>query len=124
MKLYISLFLLGISKIASASGAQGGSESIISGIMPMVLIMVVFYFLLIRPQQKRSKSHQEMIASLQKGNDVILQCGIIGKIIKTDDELLSLEISEGVRIKVKKEGVLDIYKKPDTKPTNEIEQNG
>lgn len=71
------------------------------GILPFILIFVVFYFLLIRPQQKRMKEHQEMVSALRRGDTIVTAGGIIGKVTKVvDDHEIQAEISEGVKIRV------------------------
>lgn len=79
---------------AQAAGAQpGGLESMMSSFGVMLLIFVVFWFLLIRPQQKRQKEHKKMIDSLTVGNEVVTAGGIMGKIIEADDNYLVLQIA-------------------------------
>jgi preprotein translocase subunit YajC len=68
--------------------------------LPMVLIFVVFYFLLIRPQQTRAKEHKKMLDELKKGDSVITQGGIYGQIVATTDNVLTVEIAEKVRVRV------------------------
>ena len=70
--------------------------------LPLIIIFVVFYFLLIRPQQKKQKEHQEMISTLELGNEVVTAGGLLGKIVKIGDQYLQLEISEGVKVKVQR----------------------
>jgi preprotein translocase subunit YajC len=83
----------------------------LSGILPLILIFVVFYFLLIRPQQKKLKSHKEMITNLKKGDKVITQGGIMGTIqLVNEDGNLSLEVADNVTVKVAKGMIADISK--------------
>ena len=80
--------------------------------IPLVLIFVVFYFLLIRPQQKKIKEHKNMIANLKKGDRVVTQGGIIGNIhYVNDDGTLSVEIADNVQVKVAKGMIADIAAK-------------
>jgi len=74
----------------------------IVGFLPLIIIFVVFYFLLIRPQQKKQKEHQEMISTLELGNEVVTAGGLLGKIVEIGDQYLQLEISEGVKVKVQR----------------------
>ena len=84
----------------------------LAGILPLLLIFVVFYFLLIRPQQKKLKDHKNMIANLKKGDRVVTQGGIIGNIHYVhDDGTLSVEIADNVNVKVAKGMVADIAAK-------------
>ncbi len=69
--------------------------------VPLILIFAIMYFLLIRPQQKKVKEHQAMVAALRRGDQVVTQGGVIGKVVKVrDDGELELEIAEGVKIRV------------------------
>jgi preprotein translocase subunit YajC len=69
-------------------------------IVPTVLIIGIMYFLMIRPQQKRLKDHQAMIAAIRRGDTVVTSGGILGKVTKVDDQELQVEIADGVRVKV------------------------
>ncbi len=82
-------------------GGQGGGDPI-TAFLPLILIFGIFYFLLIRPQQKKQKQHQEFVNNLQKGMEVVTSGGIIGKITGVTDEVVTLEIADKVRIKVVK----------------------
>ena len=84
---------------AQTSPATGGE---FLSFLPLIIIFVVFYFLLIRPQQKKQKEHQEMISTLELGNEVVTAGGLLGKIVKSGDQYLQLEISEGVKVKVQR----------------------
>ena len=75
------------------------------GLLPFVLIIVVFYFLLIRPQQKRQKQHREMVSNLKKGDEVVTNGGTLGRITNVGDNFISLEIADGVEIKVQNQAV-------------------
>lgn len=79
-----------------AEGAQGGFGAFV----PLILMFVIFYFLLIRPQQKKQKEHQEMINNLRKGDRVMLNGGIYGRITSLDEFTLTVEIADKVRVKV------------------------
>ena len=84
----------------------------LAGILPLILIFVVFYFLLIRPQQKKLKDHKNMISNLKKGDRVVTQGGIIGKIhYVNEDGTLSVEIADNVQVKVAKGMIADIAAK-------------
>ena len=85
-----------------------GFESII----PLILIFGIMYFLLIRPQQKKLKDHQAMVAALRRGDQVITQGGIVGKVTKVRDEQeVELEIAEGVKVRVIKSTVAQVINK-------------
>ena len=75
----------------------------------MILIFVVFYFLLIRPQQKRVKQHKEMVSNLKVGNQVITSGGILSKIVKVDDNnFITISISDGVNVKIKRDTITEV----------------
>ena len=84
--------------------------------IPLILIFVIFYFFLIRPQQKKVKDHKVMVASLKRGDEVITSGGIIGKIEKVyEDDKLDLFISESVTVKVVKSTIQALTSTPNTK---------
>ena len=88
---------------AAAQAAPGGAEgggSMVSFVLPMVFMVVIFYFLLIRPQQKKSKEHKALLDNLKKGDRIITSGGIIGTIINIDDQIVSLEVADKVRIEL------------------------
>jgi preprotein translocase subunit YajC len=89
-------------------GAFGGIEPL----LPLVLIFVVFYFLLIRPQQKKAKAHKEMLGSLRRGDRVVTAGGLIGLITKVINENeMTVEIADGVRVRMVRSMVSDVYAK-------------
>jgi preprotein translocase subunit YajC len=90
-----------------------GEPSIIVQLAPLILIFVVFYFLLIRPQQKRMKEHREMLANLRRGDRVVTGGGIIGQIVKVGEDELTVEIGEGMRVKVLRSTVSSVLSKPE-----------
>jgi preprotein translocase subunit YajC len=96
---------------AMAPGAPVASSPMAS-LLPLVLIFFVFYFLLIKPQQKRMKEHQATLAALKKGDEVITGGGIIGRITKVSDDKLTVEISKGVEVTVLKSGVSGLANAP------------
>ncbi|PIE70480.1 MAG: preprotein translocase subunit YajC [Deltaproteobacteria bacterium] len=83
---------------ASASGQPGGFAAFV----PIILMFVIFYFLLIRPQQKKAKEHREMIDNLKRGNKVVTSGGIHGTITAVDETTVTLEIADKVKVKVTK----------------------
>ena len=100
-----------ISTAWAQTGAGGGGD-IFSAILPLVLIFAVFYFLLIRPQQKKMKELKAMIEALRKGDQVLTQGGIIGKIHRVgDDGVLDVEIADGVKVKIVKHTIVQVMNK-------------
>ena len=98
-----------ISDAWAQDGGLGGGGLV--GILPMVLIFVVFYFLLIRPQQKRAKEHRAMVASLEKGNEVVTNGGVLGKITDVDDSFVTLQIAAEVSVKVQRPAISQMMPK-------------
>ncbi len=95
--------LLALSPDAlAADGPMGGG---IAQLVPLVLIIVIFYFLLIRPQQKRLKAHQSMIGELKKGDKVVTSGGIIGTVQDVSEDTLRVEIADKVRVSVKRDTI-------------------
>lgn len=81
------------------------TSSLISTIIMFISIFLIFYFLIIRPQQKRAREHQKLIASLKKGDKVITSSGIHGKIVGIDDRTVLVEVDDGVKIKFEKAAI-------------------
>ena len=94
-----------------AQAAPGMFDMLNSLIVPTMLIIGIMYFLMIRPQQKRLKEHQAMIAAVRRGDTVVTSGGIIGKVTKADDNELQVEIADGVRIKVVRGTVSEVRTK-------------
>ncbi len=94
---------------AQDGGIMGGFGSL-GGILPLILIFVVFYFLLIRPQQKKVKEHRSMLEALRRGDKIVTNGGIIGQIIKVVSEnVLDLEIADGIRVRVVRSMISSVY---------------
>ncbi|MCQ4144398.1 MULTISPECIES: preprotein translocase subunit YajC [Vogesella] len=85
------------------TSAAGGLD--LMGFLPMIVIFVLFWFLLIRPQQKKMKEHQKMLAEINKGDEVATQGGIVGRVTKAGDQYLAIEIANGVEINVQRGAV-------------------
>ncbi len=75
------------------------------GLMPLIIIFIIFYFLLIRPQQKKTKAHQEMVNNLKPGDQVITNGGVHGRLTKVEDTTVMMEIADKVRIKVSRQSI-------------------
>lgn len=93
------------------TGGAGGSTDMLINIAPLVLIGVVFYFLLIRPQQKRLKEHRAMIEAVRRGDTVVTAGGLIGKVIKVADGEVQVEVADGVRVRVVKGTLTEVRAK-------------
>ena len=79
--------------------------------LPMILIFVVFYFLLIRPQQKKAKEHRTMLEALQKGDEVVTSGGVVGRIAKLTDQYAAIEIAPSVEINVQRQAIAQLLPK-------------
>jgi preprotein translocase subunit YajC len=103
---------------AQAAPSAGGSDILVQ-MLPFILIFVIMYFLLIRPQQKRVKVHQEMIKNVRRGDTVVLNSGMIGKITKViDDNEAEVEIADNVKVRVVKAMIADVRNKSEPAPAN------
>ena len=108
---------MGAGQSGGKSGESGGLGGLLSGPIPMLVLMfVIFYFLLIRPQQKKAKAHKEMLASINKGDQVITGGGIYGRVTGVDDQTLVVEIAPQVRVKVNRANVAGLAGQPQTAP--------
>ena len=92
----------------ATGAASGGAIGPIMQILPIVGMVVLFYFLLIRPQQKRMKQHREMVSAVKRGDQVVLSSGMIGKVTKVDEAEVQVEIAPGVTVKVVKAMISDV----------------
>lgn len=93
-----------------AQQASGAQQNPIMSLIPFILIMVVFYFLFFRPQQKKAKQHQEMIGGLKKGDEVVTSGGIIGKVTAVSDDALTIETTPDVKIRIQRVAVAGVKK--------------
>lgn len=103
---------------AAPAGQASGTSQILVGILPWLLIFVIFYMLMIRPQQRRVKEHQSAIAAVKKGDDIITGGGIRGRVTKVTDDEAEVEIAQGVKIRVIKSTISHVLS-PNTKPAND-----
>ena len=96
---------------AWAQAAGGAQPNALMQLLPLILIFVVFYFLLIRPQAKRAKEHKGMVAALAVGDEVVTSGGILGKVTEAGEQFLTVEVAEGVRVKVQRHTVSTVLPK-------------
>jgi preprotein translocase subunit YajC len=102
----------------AAGGQPGGTAGVLIGIAPWLLIFVIFYVLMIRPQQRRVKEHQTAIAAVKKGDDVITGGGIRGRVTRVTDDEAEVEISSGVKVRVVKSTISQVLS-GNAKPAND-----
>lgn len=94
---------------AMAQGEAGGAG--LTGLIFPIALIAIFYFLLIRPQQKRAKEHRKLVESLSKGDEILTSGGVVGRIIEVDDSFATVEVAKGVELKVQKQAVAQVMPK-------------
>ena len=101
-----------ISPAYAQAASPFGGDSMLVSLLPFILIFVIMYFLILRPQQKRQKQHQEMVKNVRRGDTVITSGGLVGKVTKvTDDEQIEIELAEGVRVRQMRGMIADVRAK-------------
>jgi len=96
---------------AQAASPFGGDNMLVS-LLPFILIFVIMYFLILRPQQKRAKQHSEMVKNVRRGDTVVTSGGLVGKITKViDDDQIEVEVADGVRVRQMRSMVADVRAK-------------
>jgi preprotein translocase subunit YajC len=104
-------FTADVAHAMAPSGTGGSPSSGIVSMIPLIAMFAIFYFLLIRPQQKRTKDHKAMIEAIKRGDDVVTSGGIHGKVTGVTDDVLTLEVAPNVKIRVQKQAVASIGKR-------------
>ena len=98
------------------TATSGGGQGLLVQLLPLILIFVVFYFLLIRPQQKRVKQHKEMVNSLKVGSTVVTSGGIVAKVVKINDDIyITVNISNNVDVKIKRDTIVELLENSNQK---------
>ena len=97
--------------------STGGSGAGLGPFIPMLLVLFIFYFLLIRPQNKRMKEHREKLAQIQRGDVIVTGGGLIGKVTKVHDDELTVDLGEGVKVRAMRSMVADVRNR--TEPAND-----
>jgi len=103
----------------TAGAAAGGPQEMLLQFLPLIALGVLFYFLMIRPQQKRMKQHQQMIGALKRGDQVVLNDGVIGKVVRVEDREVGVEIATGVTVKVVKTMIGEVRVRGEPAPAND-----
>jgi preprotein translocase subunit YajC len=96
---------------SAPAAAGGGAESTLLSLLPLVLMFVVLYFIMIRPQMKKQKEHKAMIEALSKGDEVVIAGGLMGRIAKLGDSYLHVEVANGVELQVQRGAVIQVLPK-------------
>ena len=99
------------------AGAAGGGSAFMQ-LLPLIAIFVIFYFFLIRPQQKRMKQHREMVGNVKRGDTVVTSGGLIGKVTRVEENEVQVEIANGVHVQVVKGTLADVRTKGE--PANDV----
>ena len=101
-----------ISPAYAQAASPFGGDSMLVSLLPFILIFVIMYFLILRPQQKRQKQHAEMVKNVRRGDTVITSGGLIGKVTKvSDDEQIEVELADGVRVRQMRSMIADVRAK-------------
>jgi preprotein translocase subunit YajC len=95
----------------TAPAASGGAESSLLSLLPLVLMFVVLYFIMIRPQMKRQKEHKAMVEAIGKGDEVVIGGGVLGRVAKVGETYLHVEVANGVELQVQRQAVLQVLPK-------------
>ena len=95
------------------------TQAMLVNFLPLVALVVLFYFLMIRPQQRRMKAHQTMLGALKRGDNVILSSGVHGKVVRVEDADVGVEIATGVTVKVRKTMILEVEARGTPAPAND-----
>lgn len=106
----LSLFVLAYSSNSFAQEAAASAQNPLMQFLPLVVVFVIFYFLMIRPQKKKFDEEQAMINKLAKGDEIYTKSGIIGVIHGMTDTVVTVEVSEGVKFKILKSQIAGLYK--------------
>lgn len=115
----MSFFISSAYAQAASGGAAGGETGGMITWVFLVGFMVVFYFLILRPQQKRNKDHKNLLGNLQKGDEVVTSGGIVGKVAKVTDEFVVLAITEDVKLRFQKAAIIATLPKGTLKALDE-----
>jgi preprotein translocase subunit YajC len=109
--MFITPALAQAAATAPAAGGMGATDLIVQ-FAPILLLVVIFWLLIFRPQQKRMKAHQAMLGAIARGDTIVTTGGIVGKVTKAvDGEDLEVEIAQGTRVKIARSGVTDVRSK-------------
>ena len=106
------------SMLVNAQAASGGAGAIMQ-ILPLVLIFIVFYWFLIRPQQKRAKEHAAKVASVVRGDEVVTGGGLMGRVTKVSEDHVEIELAKGMTVRAVKTTLADVVPKNPGKPAND-----
>ena len=107
----MSFFISNVAAASTANGAAMGQPDSTFSLVMIVAIFVLFYFMLIRPQNKRAKEHRNLVNQLKKGDEVVTSGGLIGKVSSLDEQMIKINIAEGVEVNVQRNAVSSVLPK-------------
>lgn len=110
---------LAMPALAQAAPAAAPANSLVMQLVMFLPLILIFYFLLIRPQQQRAKKHTEMVSNIKRGDTVVTSGGLIGKVNKVNETELSVDLAENVRVRVIKSMVIEVRNKAEPVPAND-----
>ncbi len=96
------------AQAANAATPGGAPQDMLIQFLPLVALVVLFYFLMIRPQQRRMKQHQQMLGGIKRGDNVVLSSGVLGKVVRVEEKEVGVEIATGVTVKVRKSMISEV----------------
>ena len=99
------------AQTAPAAASGGDMMSTLTGMLPLVLMFVVLYFIMIRPQMKRQKEHRAMVAAVAKGDEVVVGGGMLGRVTRMSEQYMHVEIANGIEVQVQRAAVLQVLPK-------------
>ena len=105
------MFISSAHAQTAPAAATGGAESTLYSLLPWVLMFVVLYFIMIRPQMKKQKEHKAMIEAIAKGDEVVIGGGLLGRVAKMGDSFISVEVASGVEVQVQRGAVVQVLPK-------------
>ena len=97
--------------ISNAYAAESAASGGLLSFLPLIVIVAVFYFMLIRPQTKRAKEHRQLVAQLSKGDEVVTNGGLLGRITAVTESFVTLELADGVQVKLQRQSVTNVMPK-------------
>lgn len=100
--------LLFLAQAAPAAGSGNSMSAFVMNVAPLLLIFIIFWFLLIRPQQQRMKAHAAKVAGVKRGDSVVTGGGLVGKVTRVEDEHVEIELAQGVRVRAVRSTLADV----------------
>ena len=107
------------AQTAAGAATGGGPQDMLIQFLPLIALVVLFYFLMIRPQQRRMKLHQQAISAVKRGDTIVMSSGMIGKVVRVEDAEVGVEIATGVTVKVVKSMISEVRTRGEPAPAND-----